>query len=189
MGQAVGILVGQRLGQNRPDLAGRSTWTGFAMSWIYMVSVGIAFLLAPEQFLNLFASDADPAKWQKVLDLGVILLRFIALYCLFDSMNLVLTFALKGAGDTRYVTIVSLTLSWSLMVVPSYIAWSYGGGIYWPWSFASAYIITVAFVFLFRFIGGKWKSMRVIEQTSASNVDENRLDDKQCVKIPLGTSP
>src|SRR5262249_52069439 len=29
MGQAVGVLVGQRLGQDRPDLAARSTWTGF----------------------------------------------------------------------------------------------------------------------------------------------------------------
>ena len=30
-------------------------------------------------------------------------------------------------------------------------------------AFASAYIIALAGVFLFRFVGGRWKTMRVIE--------------------------
>src|SRR6266566_9545678 len=34
MGQAVSVLVGQRLGQDRPDLAERSAWTGFRLTWL-----------------------------------------------------------------------------------------------------------------------------------------------------------
>jgi MATE family multidrug resistance protein len=36
-------------------------------------------------------------------------------------------------------------------------------GIYSGWVFVTAYIIVLGMVFFFRFLGGKWKSMRVIE--------------------------
>jgi len=32
------------------------------------------------------------------------------------------------------------------------------------WVFATAYIILLGFIFYFRFLGGKWKTMRVIER-------------------------
>jgi MATE family multidrug resistance protein len=83
-------------------------------------------------------------------------------------MNAVFSFALRGAGDTHFVSAVSLGISWPIMVVPTWLAWYYGWGIYWAWSFASAYVISVALVFLLRFRQGKWKSMRVIEPSSCA---------------------
>ena len=79
-------------------------------------------------------------------------------------MSLVFSFALRGAGDTRFVTVVALGLAWPLMVLPTWAASYYGWGLYWAWAFASAYIIALALTFLLRFRTGKWKSMRVIEQ-------------------------
>jgi MATE family multidrug resistance protein len=93
-----------------------------------------------------------------------VLLRFVAVYSLFDSMNLVFSFALKGAGDTRYVTLVSLLLAWPLMVLPTWAALEYSWGLLAAWSFASTYVIVQALLFWLRFVGGKWRSMRVIEQ-------------------------
>ena len=93
-----------------------------------------------------------------------VLLRFVAIYSLFDSMNLVFSFALRGAGDTRFVTVISLALSWPIMVVPSWAAWYYGWGLYWAWTFASVYVIALGFTFMLRFRAGKWKTMRVIER-------------------------
>jgi MATE family multidrug resistance protein len=78
-------------------------------------------------------------------------------------MNLVFSFALKGAGDTRFVTVAALALSWPLMVVPTWAAWRYGWGLEPAWCFASAYVIALALLFLYRFRSGRWKTMRVIE--------------------------
>lgn len=167
--QAVGVLVGQRLGENQPALAARSTWCGFHMSWIYMGAVSVLYVLTPNLFLAMFANDADPATWNEVQALVPVLLRFVAVYSLFDSMNLVFSFALKGAGDTRFVTLAALGLSWPLMIVPTWFAWKEGWGVTAAWLFASAYIIAVALVFLFRFRGGKWQSMRVIERVAAAD--------------------
>src|SRR5262249_16742057 len=102
--QAVAILVGQRLGEGRPDLAERTTWTGLALALAYMAAVGLVYVLLPGPLVALFRSDEDPALWGRVAALVPVLLRFVAVYSLFDSMNLVLASALRGAGDTRFVT-------------------------------------------------------------------------------------
>lgn len=163
MGQAVGILVGQRLGQNRSDLAERSTWIGFVLCWTYMAIVAFFYAATPSIFVALFKGDNDPFKWPAVAAMVTILLRFVAVYSIFDSLNMTFSFALRGAGDTRFVTIMLIGLSWPIMVLPTAAAWYYGWGIYWAWAFASAYIMALGFVFLYRFRTGIWKSMRVIE--------------------------
>ncbi|MCI0638443.1 MAG: MATE family efflux transporter [Gemmataceae bacterium] len=163
IGQAVTVLVGQRLGENDPDLAARSTRTGFQMAWLYMTAVSATYLFCPGLYLLIFQTEANTANWASLEVLIPVLLRFVAVYSLFDSMNLIYSFALKGAGDTRFVTLVALTLSWPIMVLPTFAARAYGWGLEAAWCFASAYIILQAFLFFWRFKGGKWRSMRVIE--------------------------
>lgn len=164
VGQAIAILVGQRLGENRPDLAEKSAKTGLKLSTIYMSTVAVLFVLTPSIFIEPFRNDKDPAQWAQVAEMVRLLLWFIAVYSLFNSIEIVYTFALRGAGDTVFVTWVSLTLAWPVMVLPTYLAYINNWGLYWAWGFASAYIIAIAIVFMLRFNHGKWKTMRVIEQ-------------------------
>jgi len=163
-GMAVSILVGQYLGENRPDLAQRSTWSTFHLAFFYMGSIVLVYVLAPRLFLIPYASKADPENFPLIADLVVNLLKFVAAYSIFDTMNLIFAYAIKGAGDTRYVMIVSAILSWCLMVIPSYIATKmFDRGLYLIWCFATCYITVLGIVFLLRFLDGKWKFMRVIE--------------------------
>jgi MATE family multidrug resistance protein len=178
--QAVAVLVGQRLGQDRPDLAERSAWAGLRVAWTCMVSVAALYVLAPQALLALFQSNEDPAKWAAVAALVPALLRFIAVYCLFDSMQLVFSFALRGAGDTRFVTLAMLALSWPLMVFPVWIVAREHGPLTWAWAFATAYVIAFAFVLLVRFRHGKWKTMRVIEPVPQEEIE---------TEVPLESLP
>jgi MATE family multidrug resistance protein len=185
MGQAVSILVGQRLGQDRPQIAERSTWNGFGLAWLYMGTVAIFYAFTPGAFLYFFQGEGTKAAG--IAALVPVLLRFVAVYSLFDSMNLVFSFALRGAGDTRFVTILSLALSWPLMVVPTWAAWRYDWGLYWAWTFASAYVIALGITFLLRFRAGKWKSMRVIERAPVvTDTDrESRIEDGEVSVEPI----
>lgn len=102
------------------------------------------------------------ALWSQVTVMVPYLLLYVAVFTCFDSMNLVFSFALKGAGDTRFVTLVALLIPWPLMVLPTWLMKDWNGAVYWAWGAASIFIISQAFVFLFRFRGGKWKTMSVI---------------------------
>jgi MATE family multidrug resistance protein len=95
------------------------------------------------------------------------LLCFVAVYCIFDTGNIIFAAALKGAGDTRFVMLISVALSWLIMVLPDYFIihyrWGPGDGLYLAWTFTSAYVCILAIIFWLRFLQGKWKTMRVIE--------------------------
>jgi MATE family multidrug resistance protein len=87
----------------------------------------------------------------------------VAIYSVADAVNVTFSFALRGAGDTRYVTLLTFSLAWPIMVIPTLIAVSLGASVYVAWGFATAHIFAMAFCFYLRFRSGKWKSMRVIE--------------------------
>lgn len=170
VGQAVMILVGQRLGEDNPELAERSTWTGYKLAWLYMGTVAVSYALAPRVFMHMF--ENGDAEWPKVAALIPELLRFVAVYSLFDSMNIIFTFALRGAGDTRFVTAVAIGLAWPIMVAPTWAVWYFNLGLYWAWTAGAAYVISQAIVFMLRFRHGRWKSMRVIETRPEPCIEE-----------------
>lgn len=164
-GMAVSVLVGRRLGENRPEVAQHTTWSTIHMTTLFMVSLAAAYVLTPNVFLFPYASNADPQRFAPIARVATNLLKFVAVYALFDMMNLIFAATVKGAGDTRFVMIVSVVLSWTFKVIPSFIAIViFQRGLYIVWGFHTLNMIILGIVFLHRFQGGKWKSMRVIEK-------------------------
>ena len=86
-GIAVSVLVGQYLGEDRPEVAARSTWSGFHLTFLYMSLMALAYLLVPDLFIAPFAAQADPGRFEPLRRTAVVLLRFVALYSLFDTMT------------------------------------------------------------------------------------------------------
>lgn len=160
---ATSTLVGQRLGENRPVLAVRSTWAALHLTSAYMGLMAILYVLVPEVFLAPFQAGADPSGFREMRETAVIILRFVALYSLFDAMNLILASALKGAGDTLFVMLLSTSLGLTLMVIPTWLVCRPGSAnLYLAWAFLTLYVIVLAFSFLARFRHGAWREMRVI---------------------------
>lgn len=160
--QAVSIEVGRFLGERRPELAEASTWAGLQVAFIYIAVIGFTFVVFPQFYLAWFENSKDTQLWVSVSQIVPYLLMFMGVFVCFDSVNFVFSFALKGAGDTRFVTLLALTLPWPLMVLPAWLVRDLKGAVYWSWGMASIYSVTLALVFWRRFVGGKWKSMSVI---------------------------
>lgn len=172
-GIAISVLVGQYLGKDRPDLAGRSAWSGFILTFAYMAFVSALYVGVPQLFIEPFAARADSGSFALIRELTVVLLRFVAVYSLFDTMSIIFASALKGAGDTRFVMYVIVAVSFFVLVIPSYVGIVLlGGGLYLGWTFAALYVSILGIVFYLRFLGGKWRSMRVIEQHPPSICSE-----------------
>jgi MATE family multidrug resistance protein len=163
IGLAISILVGQRLGANRPDLAEKSAYTGLKWAFGYMCCVAAVYLLFPRLLVSLFESEADPATFEAVAALVPGLLACVAVYSLAEAVNVAFAFALRGAGDTWFVSLVTFALGWPIMVLPTYLVVVAGGSLYWAWGCVTAYVLVIALSFYLRFRTGKWKTMRVIE--------------------------
>jgi MATE family multidrug resistance protein len=161
---AVSVMVGQYLGQNRPDLAKRSAYSCFHITFLYMITMIAAFLLIPEIFIKPFIYRADAATYTQINQTVKTLLKFVALYSFFDIFNIIFSGAIKGAGDTRFVMFMLLIMSVSLLIIPSYfVLVVFNGGLFAGWTCATIYISALGLSFYLRFLGGRWQSMRVIE--------------------------
>src|SRR5207302_444206 len=112
LGQAVCILVGQRLGADRPDLAEKSTYTGLAWVFGYMCVIATIYVAMPDLLVAVFESDTTAASaagspnspahedFASVAALVPNMLLCVAIFSLADAINVTFSFALRGAGDT-----------------------------------------------------------------------------------------
>lgn len=164
LGTAVSTLVGQRIGEQRSDLAVRTTWLAFGMASGYMLIFATIYLFFPDLILKPFAGGDNPESFVALEQQARILLRFVAIYSLFDAWAIIFSSAISGAGDTRFCLLFSSTCGWSIMVIPTYIGLTYfDGGLVMAWATVTVLVIVLGFGFLGRFLQGKWKSMKVIE--------------------------
>lgn len=160
--QATSVLVGQFLGEKKPAAAERAVWAGWQVTLLYMFAVGLSFVLFPAFYMDWFMNKDNAALWAQVSVMVPVLLLFIAAFTTTDSVNMVFSFSLKGAGDTKFVTAVALLLPWPLMVIPTFFLVKIPNGLYWSWGAAAVFSFVQATVFWRRFVGGKWKQMSVI---------------------------
>lgn len=160
--QAVMSLVGQCLGDAKPDQAERYVWTGVRITAVYIFFVAVTFVLVPDFYLSWFRNDENPALWAETAALAAVLFRIVAGFTLFDSLYLNFSFALKGAGDTRFVSLIALLVPWPLMVAPAYLVSEWPNAVVWAWSFTVVYSVAITSILLWRFRQGRWKTMSVI---------------------------
>jgi MATE family multidrug resistance protein len=173
LGQGVEVLVGKRQGEKNPDLSAKTTWTGAKVAVGYMMIVAAVYALLPEFLSRPFAAEMKPEEWAAVAPLVPMMLRFVAAYSVTDGLNIILAYALRGAGDTRFVVIVAIALSWPLMVVPTYLVYHFGLGVEWAWAAATLYLAVTAGVYVWRFLGGAWRTMTVIEAAADLLTEES----------------
>ena len=162
VGIAVSALVGREITRGRPDLAARATWTAQILAFGYTLFFGLAYVAVPDLFMLGHAAGSDPAQFQHIRALTIILLRFVALYCLFDAAQIIFVGAIKGAGDTWFVLLATAVIAAAAILV----GWAgavAGGELLWWWTVITGWILTLGIVFCLRFLQGKWRSMRVIE--------------------------
>ena len=129
-----------------------------------MIGFAAAYLFLPDLLVAPYAAYSDPAEFQQIRDLVVVLLRFAAVFAFFDAMLIVFSSAVQGAGDTRFCLVFTFITSLLVMVIPTWLVMHfYDGNVIGCWWACTAFIVVLGIGFLIRFQGGRWKSMSVIE--------------------------
>ncbi|HEX6939177.1 MAG TPA: MATE family efflux transporter [Longimicrobiales bacterium] len=100
---ATAAVVGQNLGAARPDRAIRAVTVASGIGLLGAAGFGLLFVTIPRVLLGVFGMT-DPA----VADIGVQLLRFLAVSGFFLTMALIHTGGLQGSGDTRSPLYISM---------------------------------------------------------------------------------
>ncbi len=153
---AASSLVGQSLGAKRPDLAilyGKVTQR-IALS--VSAVLFCIFILPRREWIMLFSSEPE------IISLGALLLIIIAFTCPFQTSNVVVSGCLRGAGDAKFVALVSFV---SIGVVRPVATWllcyPLGFGLLGAWfSLVIDQIIRLTCNYI-RFSRGRWTKIIV----------------------------
>ena len=162
VGAAVTSLAAQRMGAGDVRGARRAAYLGLRVAWSYASIMVIAFVVGAPVLVRVFAGGFGAGD-QDILPLAQKLLRLAALYTLADATQVVFSGALRGAGDTKWVMIIAVTLHWVMaigafilirvLVVPPVAVWLFFIG----------FVVSMGLAMYLRHRSGVWQNIRIVE--------------------------
>ena len=167
IGIAVTSIVGRYMGAGRPDIAAARARIALVMTVIYMSACGVLMLTFRGPMITLFASggNTSPEVTTQVIATGSTFMVAAAFFQAFDGIGIVLLGALRGAGDTLWPGLMTVALSWVLIVGGGWglVTFAPGLGPLGPWIASTAYIVVMAGALMLRWRHGAWRTITVLE--------------------------
>ena len=155
-GTATATLVGQSMGAKEYDLAERYGWEAVKIGVYVTIVIGLGVIGFPDAVLHVFCRDAA------VIAVARPILRICGALLPFVLSALVLTQALFGAGNTKFVMFVEFGLHFFCLVPLAYLCGIvFGWGVLGVWMGAFAYILLLCSIMGWKFAEGAWKEIRI----------------------------
>ncbi|MBQ7113013.1 MAG: MATE family efflux transporter [Clostridia bacterium] len=149
-------LVGQNLGAKRPDLSMMFGKIGQRLSLVAGFAVGLVFVIFRKELILLF--NDDPA----IVAMGSVIMLIVAITCLAQSTQVVMSGCLRGAGDTRYVAMSSFISIAAIRPAMSWLlCYPLGLGVVGAWLglFGDQFLRMI--LNTIRFYSGKWSTIKL----------------------------
>lgn len=161
---AVTSLVGRYMGAGRPQVAHRAALSGIRTGIFYSAIILILFVLIPETLVRVFQPQSSDVVFEETVKLAVSMIRIAALYVLAEAVMVALIGALRGAGDTFFTMVASVSAHW-LFVPVLWISFRvFNLSVVTAWFLLVLVILIFCIVLIMRFSSGKWKTIKVIEK-------------------------
>jgi multidrug resistance protein, MATE family len=162
VGAAVTALTGQRIGAGDPVGARRVAYLGLRVAWAYSGAMAVVFVVGAPALVKVFAHGFTAAD-TAILPLAQTLLRLAALYTMADATQVVFSGALRGAGDTTWVMIISGILHWVMAAVAFVLIRVVVAPPVTVWLAFIGFIVSLSVAMWLRHRFGGWERLRLVE--------------------------
>lgn len=152
IGVATAALVGQAVGAKNPSRAEKSVRAAGGLGVLVMGSLGVLFMVVPGPLIRVLTHDPE------VVTFGIDYLFIAGLSQVPLAMTMVLQGALRGAGDTRFILLVTLLGIWGVRLPVAAIATGPLGldaAFLW-WAFLLDWLARTSFL-LWRYRSRRWQ--------------------------------
>lgn len=155
-GMAATTLIGQTLGEKRPEVAKKAGLEATRLSFMISVVLAICLFVLARPLVGLYTNEPE------VLETGIMAIRIFCVTQPFLSTVIVLSGALRGAGDIRYVMLTGLVGIWGmrlLLTIVFHELFALGALSVW-FAYGMDFMVRSA-MYRHRFKRGKWMSIKV----------------------------
>ncbi|MEO0587724.1 MAG: MATE family efflux transporter, partial [Planctomycetota bacterium] len=159
LGIAAATLGAQYLGAGRPDEAARAIRLCWLIGAGLMAALGVLFLTIPHLLVWPMAPGEEMAA---VREQAAVLLMICGPVQLFFGSYLVLSQALRGAGDTRGAMTITYASTFGVRLpLAWFLAFGMGWGLTGMWFGLCGELVVRGVLFIGRFQLGPWRTMKV----------------------------
>jgi MATE family multidrug resistance protein len=156
-GTSTATLVSQCLGSGKGDEAEKFGWMSVKLGLVIFGVVGLfEGVILTEPILHLVTKS--PA----VFEAALLPMRMMGLATPLIAVGMILTQALFGAGNSRFVMVIELILHFGCLVP---LAWllgiTLGVGLVGIWTAALVYVVLLTAVMVWKFRSGDWKTIQL----------------------------
>lgn len=153
-GVATATLVSQSLGAGKPDDAERYAWSSVKIGAMLFGVLGALEIAAPHWWIGIFNQSSA------VIEAGSSSMRLMGACGPCIAAGMILTQALFGAGNPRFVMIVEVLLHFLVLLPVAYLLGVVLDlGLLGVWSSAAIYVVLLTAIMAVKFREGSWKSI------------------------------
>ena len=153
---AASALVGQELGKGSSQKALKNGYICTIIAMIVMSTFGLLFFIIPQFLVSLFTKDKD------VIELATMALKIVSICQPFSGASMVLAGALRGAGDTKSVLLITYLGIFLVRIPITYLFLDVlNFGLAGAWIVMTIDLVIRSLLAFYIFRRGKWKYLQV----------------------------
>lgn len=154
-------LVAQALGRKDPEAAVQAARRTIRLGVVFAALLAGVTLLFAHPILDLFAATAgaDRAAFHA---LGITLLALMSAWLLFDAADIIVSGALKGAGDSKFVMVWMVVNSLVLWLPLVFLVRHFHNTMPALWATMIVYIVILCVGSFIRWNRGAWRKIQLV---------------------------
>ena len=152
-------LVGQAIGRGETAAAESDFHKTLTLGLAFVFVACVVVLVFSRPILSLFVPDG--VRLTSFYGLGFRLLTIMSAWLLFDALDVIVSGALKGAGDTRFVFIWMFVSSFVIWMPLVFVVKHFAGDMMDLWLTMVVYVLVISVGSYIRWHFGSWKRIRI----------------------------
>ncbi len=153
---AAATAVGQSVGAQNWAKAKIESWEANRLAVLVMAGMGLFFFFFPYLLLRAFTSD------EVVIGYGTLFLQIVALLQIPLAITMVVAGSLKGAGDTRFLLLITIIGAWLVRVPVAAAMAALGLTIGWIWSVMALDWTVRMGIVVWRYRSERWQNSSLL---------------------------
>lgn len=167
IGLSVGIIsmIGRFVGARDMARVNQVMTAAFAIALAYSAVLAALYSAFRYPLVEVFAPPSG--DYSAIRELSAFMMIGLSSYVMASAVIIVSGGILRGAGDTRWLMVASVSLHWAMLVAQFFIIRVFEFGPRVSWIAFVALILAIALVYALRLKGGRWRDPEVLERVMA----------------------
>ncbi|MDD3153300.1 MAG: MATE family efflux transporter [Victivallaceae bacterium] len=160
-----GIVVGQYIGRGEPSIAEKAAVRAWKSAMVYMIGGALLYVFLPEVLIMIFApaQQGGAVNFAKVVEVTKQILLTAVFFNFCDATKFTFAGALRGAGDTLAVLLITSGGAWLVMMPGTlFLIFKLHASVVQVWIFLACYALVEASIVFWRFHAGCWRKINLI---------------------------